>query len=154
MRNRCRLMALVVTLSLVGCAARTTGTTSTPSTPYGIASKLADDVALSINQGDALVDAWRVQGILTSADERNILGWSNLANTVNIQYIACIRAVHLQSAAGGFSGCAKSLSSGLGDPATLTALHISNPKSQGNVTQIAQDIVGLVTGAITALGGN
>jgi hypothetical protein len=151
------LLALALSAALLtGCAAQNPagGTTTPITTPYGIASRLADDVALSVNNGDALVDAWRVQGLLTATEERNILGWSNLVNVVNAQYIGCVRVAHTQSKVGGLSACAKSLASGIGDPATLDALHVTNPKSQANVTQMANAITGLVTAAITALGGN
>jgi hypothetical protein len=148
------VLALVLAVSMTGCAAQNPAGGTAPSTPYSIASRLADDVALSVNNGDALVDAWRVQGLLNATEERNILGWSNLVNVVNAQYIGCIRVAHTQTKVGGFSACAKSLASGIGDPATLAALKVSNPKSQANVTQIANSIVGAVNSAITALGAN
>jgi len=147
------VITLALALALTGCGAMNP-ITSKPHTPYGIASRLADDVALTVNQSDATIDAWRVQGLLDATEERNILGWSNLVNVVNAQFIACIRVVHIQSRANGYTVCAKSLAAGIGDPTELAALHVTNPKSQANVIAMANAIASLVTNAISALGGN
>jgi hypothetical protein len=151
-KRKLSAVIIVLALSLAGCAAMNPAT-GKPTAPYGIASRLADDIALTVSQSDATVDAWRVQGLLDQAEERNILGWSNLVNVVNAQFIGCIRIVHTQAKANGYTACAKSLAAGIGDPATLTALHVTNPKSQANVTAMANTIVSLVTNAITTLGG-
>lgn len=121
--------------------------------PYGTAAKLAQDVAVSVNQADATIDQFRVQGIVTNDEERNILGWLNSLNTLDGAYIGCVQKAHLQSIVGGFTGCANSLANSMGSPATLAALHVGNPTSQIKVTAVAQGIVTLVTVTITALGG-
>lgn len=121
--------------------------------PYGVAAKLAQDVAVSVNQSNIVIDDLRVQGTISADEERNILGYLSSLNTFDGQYISCVQVAHGQSLAGGFTKCAESLSSSIGDPATLTALHVSNPASQQKVTLVAQGIVTLVTTTITALGG-
>ena len=122
--------------------------------PYGIAAKLAQDVAVSVNQADVTVDSLRVQGTLTADEERSILGYLNSLNTLDGQYIGCVQAAHANTGTvGGFTACAQTLSTGIGNPTTLAALHVSNATSQAKVTAVAQAIVTLVTATITALGG-
>lgn len=121
--------------------------------PYGVAAKLAQDVAVSVNQADTTIDALRVQGTVSADEERNILGYLNTLNTLDGQYIACVQVAHGQSTAGGFTRCAQTLATGIGDPNTLAALHVSNASSQEKVRAVAQGIATLVTVTITALGG-
>lgn len=136
------LMALVLLSPLCGC-----------NDPYGTAAKLAQDVAVAVNQASATVDTFRMQGAVTDTEERSILGYLNSLNTVDGKYIACVQAAHGKSTAGGFTVCATTLKLAMGDPATLTALHINNAQKQQEVTAVANGIVTIVTTTITALGG-
>lgn len=139
-----KLLALVLPLALLmGC-----------NDPYGTAAKLAQDVAVSVNQADIVVDNLRIQGTLTPSEETNILGYLNSLNTLDAQYIACVQAAHGSSIAGGFTKCGQALAIGIGNPSTLPALHVTNPASQQTVIAAAQAIVTLVTVTITALGGH
>jgi hypothetical protein len=121
--------------------------------PYGVAAKLAQDVAISVNQADVTIDALRVQGTITADEERQILGYLSTLNTLDGQYIACVQVAHNSTIAGGFTKCAQVLAADMGDPSTLAALHVSNQASQAKVAAVANGIVTLVTVTITALGG-
>jgi hypothetical protein len=122
--------------------------------PYGIAAKLAQDVAVSVNQADVTVDTLRVQGTISANEEREILGYLNSINTLDGQYIGCVQAAHANTGTvGGFTACAQTLAKGLGNPATLAAIHVTNPASQQKITAIVQAVVTLVTATVTALGG-
>ena len=116
------IITLCLSLSLYGCT-----------DPYGVAAKLAQDVAVSVNQADSTIDSFRTQGSISADEERNILGYLNSLNTIDAQYIACVQVAHGQSFAGGFTKCAQTLASAMGDPTTLAALHISNSAKQTEV---------------------
>ena len=138
-------LALCLVLPFTGC-----------SDAYGTAAKLAQDVAVSINQANLTVDQLRTAGTITPAEESTVLGYLNSLNLLDGIYIGCVQKVHAAPTplAGGFTNCAQSLSSGIGNPATLAALHISNPTSQAKVTAVVQAVATLVTLTITSLGGN
>ena len=139
------LLAITLALSMAGYACND---------PYGVAAKLAQDVAVSVNQADVTVDQLRVQGTITADEERSILGYLNSINTLDGVYIGCVQQAHANTGTvGGFTACAQSLASGVGNPATLTAIHVSNPASQQKVTAIVQAVITLVTATVTALGG-
>lgn len=122
--------------------------------PYGTAAKLAQDVAVSVNQASLTVDQFRVAGTISVSEEDSILIYLNSLNAVDGVYIGCVQSAHLaQTGVGSFTNCANSLLSPMQNPATLIALHVSNPASQAKVTAIVQGIVTLVETTITALGG-
>ena len=122
--------------------------------PYGVAAKLAQDVAVSVNQADVTVDQLRVAGTISADEERSILGYLSSINTLDGQYIGCVQQAHANTGTiGGFTACAQSLATGLGNPATLTAIHVTHQASQAKVTAIVQAVVTLVTATVTALGG-
>lgn len=122
--------------------------------PYGIAAKLAQDVAVSVNQAGVTIDSFRVEGTISDTEERSILGYLNSLNTLDGAYIGCVQAAHAnKGTVGGFTSCAQTLATAMGNPAMLAALHVSNPASQAKVTAVAQGIVTLVETTITALGG-
>lgn len=136
-------MALFSLLPMVGCT-----------DPYGTAAKLAQDVAVSVNQADTTVDSFRVAGTISASEERSILGYLSSLNTLDGVYIGCVQAAHANTGTvGGFTSCAQTLATAMGNPATLTELHVSNPASQAKVTAVAQGIITLVETTITALGG-
>ena len=139
--------SLFVSLAIVLC------TSFSCNDPYGVAAKLAQDVAVSVNQADATVDQLRVAGAITPTEERSVLGYLNSVNTFDGQYIGCVQAAHGSTVAGGFTKCATTLLTSLGDPTTLTSLHIVNPQSQAKVTAIAQGISSIVSSVMLALGG-
>ena len=140
-----RRLALTLTLALAcaGC-----------NDPYGTAAKLAQDVAVSVNQASTLTDQLRSQGTLTPLEERQVLGYLGTLNTLDGQYIGCVQAAHTNTGTtGGFTACAQTLATGIGNPSTLPALHVVNPTSQQKVIAAAQAILTLVTVTVTALGG-
>jgi hypothetical protein len=122
--------------------------------PYGVAAKLAQDVAVSVNQADITIDQFRVAGSISVDEERTILGYLASLNTIDGTYISCVQAAHASATkVGGFTACASSLAAAMGNPATLAAIHVSNPESQAKVTAVVQGITTLVETTITALGG-
>lgn len=121
--------------------------------PYGTSAKLAQDVFVSVNQANTTVDNLQKQGIISPAEERNILDYTASVNTLDVVYLNCVVAAHTAGTAGGFTACAQTLAASMGNPSTLAALHISNAAHQGEVTAVAQGIVTLVTVTVTALGG-
>jgi len=122
--------------------------------PYGTAAKLAQDVAVSVNQADTTVDQFRIQGTITPIEERSIFGYLSSLNMLDGAYIGCVQAAHANTGTtGGFTACAQTLATGMGNPSTLAALHVSNPDSQAKITAIAQGIVTLVNTTVVALGG-
>jgi hypothetical protein len=138
-----KVLALLLFVSLTGCT-----------DPYGVAAKLAQDVAVSVNQADVTIDQFRVDGTVTNDEERTILGYLGSLNTLDGNYLACVQDAHASpTKVGGFTACAQSLASAMGNPATLAALHVSNPASQAKVTAVVQGITTLVETTITALGG-
>lgn len=121
---------------------------------YGTAAKLAQDVAIVVNQADVTIDNFRASGTVSASEERDILGYLNSLNTLNGTYIACVQAAHASTTkAGSFTGCAQSLVAAIGNPSTLQALHVSNQASQAKVTAVVQGIITLVETTISALGG-
>ncbi len=122
--------------------------------PYGVAAKVAQDVAVSVNQAAITVDQLRMQGAISVDEEKKILGYDASINTLDGQYVGCVQAAHNQTVAGGFTKCAQTLLAGMGDPTTLAALHVSNPQSQAKVIAIVSGIEAIVNTAIAALGGN
>jgi hypothetical protein len=138
-----KLLILPLLLALTGC-----------SDPYGTAAKLAQDVAVTVNQADVTVDQFRVAGTVSADEERAILGYLSSLNTLDGVYIGCVQAAHGNTGTvGGFTACAQNLASSVGNPATLAAIHVSNPDTQAKVTAIVQGIVTLVNTTITALNG-
>lgn len=138
-----KLLVLPLFLALAGC-----------SDPYGNAAKLAQDVAITVSQADVTVDQFRVAGTISADEERSILGYLSSLNTVDGVYIGCVQSAHANtSTVGGFTSCAKNLASSIGNPTTLTAIHVSNPDSQAKITAVVQGIVTLVDTTITALNG-
>lgn len=124
------------------------------SDPYGVAAKLAQDVAVSVNQADLTVDQLRVAGTISDTEERSILGYLSSLNTLDGVYIGCVQAAHANSkTTGGFTACAQTFATAMGNPDTLAALHVSNPNSQQTVTAVARAIVALVNATVAALGG-
>lgn len=117
------------------------------------AAQLAQDVAVSVNQADIAIDQLRLQGTIAPDEERNILGYLNTLNSLDTQYVACLKVAKGASIAGGFTGCAQTLATSMGNPANLVALHVKNADAQQKVTGVAQGIATLVTVTITALGG-
>jgi hypothetical protein len=143
MKVKVIVIIIMLAMAMTGC-----------SDPYGTAAKLAQDVAVSINQADITIDQFRVAGTVTTDEERLILGYLSSLNTLDGTYIACVQAAHISTTkVGGFTACANSLAQAMGDPTTLAALHVSNPASQAKVTAVVQGIVTLVETTITALGG-
>jgi hypothetical protein len=137
------LVALVLLSPLWGC-----------NDPYGTAAKLAQDVAVAVNQADTTVDTFRMQGTITDSEERSILGYLNSLNTLDGVYIGCVQAAHANTGTvGDFTACAQTLVQAMGQPSTLAALHVSTLAGQSKVTAIAQGIVTLAQTTITALGG-
>ena len=123
--------------------------------PYGIAAKLAQDIAVSVNQADVTVDQIRVQGAISANEERAILGYLSSINTLDGQYIGCVQQAHANTGTiGGFTACVQTLAKGIGDLATLAAIHVTNPASQAKVTAVVQAVVTLVTATVTALNGH
>lgn len=121
--------------------------------PYGIAAKLAQDVAVSDSQAVTLVDSLRVGGTLSPTEERSVVGWVSSLNTLNAQYISCVQVAHSSSLAGGFTKCATTFVSAMGDPRVQSALHISNVDSQQKVIAAVQAIETLINVTVTELGG-
>jgi len=121
---------------------------------YGTAAKLAQDVAVAVNQGSTVVDQLRVAGSISDQEERSIIGYLTSLNTLDGVYIGCVQAAHANTGTvGGFTACAQTLATAMGNPSTLAALHVSNAASQAKVTGVAQGIIALVQATITALGG-
>jgi hypothetical protein len=121
--------------------------------PYGVAAKLAQDVAVADNQAAVSVDQLRTQGTITPTEERAVLGYLTSINTLDGQYIGCVQVAHGSTVVGGFTKCVQALLVGIGDPTTLAALHVSNPASQAKLVAIVQAIDSLVNATSVALGG-
>lgn len=141
--KRIALAVVLMSLALVAAC----------SEPYRTAAKLAQDVAVTVNQGTQTVDQFRVAGQITPNEERSILLYLNSINVFNGQYIACVKSVHDQPVLGGLTKCVNALQSGIGDPATLAAFHVSNPASQVKVIAIGQGIAAIVNVVSVNLGG-
>jgi hypothetical protein len=140
------VLAIALSVSMVGMTACTDA--------YGTAAKLAQDVAVSVNQADTTIDSFRIAGTISDTEERQILGYLSSLNTLDGVYIGCVQSAHANTGTvGGFTACAQTLATAMGQPSTLAALHVSNPASQAKVTAVAQGIVTLVETTITALGG-
>jgi hypothetical protein len=120
---------------------------------YRICAKGTDDVAQAINQGITVTDQLRVSGLITPAEERDVLGYYSTANALNAQFQACVANAHAAgNAVNAFSACATTLLNGVKFPAFLTALHVVNPDAQAKVNTYANALQAAITGIIVALG--
>jgi hypothetical protein len=135
-------LAIILVLSLTACK-----------DPYGNAAKLYQDVSVTLGQASATIDQFRQQGTVTVSEEQIILGYLGTLNTINGTYGACVKVAHSNTTVGAFTACANTLNRSMSDPAMLTALHIVNPKAQGELQGVSKAITTLITTTITALGG-
>jgi hypothetical protein len=122
--------------------------------PYGACEKGGLAIANGITAGMKTTDQLRVQGLISTQEETNILGYLKFANDANGAFAACAQAAHSAgSVTGSYTSCAQTFSNALAAPSELALLHVTNPQSQQNVQVLANSVVTGVTGIITALGG-
>jgi hypothetical protein len=122
--------------------------------PYGACAKAGADIGAGIAQGMQTADALRQQGIITPAEESNVLGYLEFANTADKAFLICVSAAHAGgNKAGTFTACAQDFNTALNNPAQLTLIHVSNTAGSQTVSTIINGITTGVSAVITALGG-
>jgi len=119
--------------------------------PYGTAAKAANDTAIAIASAENAVAALQQGNTITATEAKNILGYLNAANSLDLQFTTCIGTLHLNKFAVGYLACAQAFLNGLRDPNELANLRVSNPASQQKVDLIVNAITVIVQGVVTAL---
>lgn len=134
---------LFLILFLIGCK-----------DPYGACVKASADIGTGIAQGMKTVDSLRVQGLITPAEESNVLDYLEFANGADKAFLTCAQTAHTSGTkAGSFTACATGFNTSLNNPTELALLHVSNSQGSQNVSIIVNGITTGVSAVATALGG-
>jgi hypothetical protein len=122
--------------------------------PYGACVKAGADIGAGIGQGMHAVDQIRQQGLISSAEESNVIGYLEFANKGNEAFTSCASTAHtLGNRAGSFTACANAFSMSLNNPAELALIKISNPAASQQISTIINGVTTGVSAVVTALGG-
>jgi len=137
------VLTLAALISLGGCK-----------DPYGAAVKAAADIGTGIAQGMKTVDSIRQQGLITPAEESNVLDYLEFANKADEAFQSCVDTAHTSgSKAGSFTACATAFNTSLNNPTELALLHVANTTASQNITTIINGITTGVNAIIAGLGG-
>lgn len=122
--------------------------------PYGACVKAGADIGAGIGQGMHTVDQIRQQGLISTAEESNVIGYLEFANKGNEAFLSCASTAHnLGNKAGSFTACANGFNVSLNSPAELAMIKISNPSASQQISTIINGVTTGVTAVVTALGG-
>lgn len=136
-------LALSCLLLLVGC-----------SDPYGACEKAAADIGTGIGGGMKTVDQLRVSGLISAAEETNVLGYLKFVNDANGAFGLCAQSAHTAgSKAGAYTACANVFQTTLANPAELALIKVGNPQAQQEVQTVVNGVNTGITAVMTALGG-
>lgn len=121
---------------------------------FGAAVKTSAAIGKGIAQAETDTDGLAKLGLITAAEEKNVLDYFNAANVLNGQFQSCLASV---KAADGKTtailSCVNLFASGLSDPKELALLHVENPRAQAKVqTFISVLQIGLNTLSINISG--
>lgn len=137
------LLALGLIFCLAGC-----------SDPYGACVKAGADIATGISGGAQTVVQLEASGLITQAEELNVLGYMKFANDADGAFLNCASAANTAgSKAGTFTACAQAFNTALANPTELALIHVSNPNAQTQITTISQSIATGISTLLTALAG-
>jgi hypothetical protein len=135
-------IAMLALLPLAGCK-----------DPYGACAKAGADIANAITQGMNTVDQAQQTGLISAAEEKNVVGYLEYANKADETFLACVAASHKNTAAGAFTACVQTFQTTLNSPAELELIHVVNPQAQATVTGITTTIAGALTALVSGLNG-
>lgn len=122
--------------------------------PYGACVKASADIGTGIAQGMKTVDSLRVQGLISVAEESNVLDYLEFANTADRAFLTCAQTAHTAgSKVGSFTACVTGFNSALNNQQELALLHISNTQGSQNVNIIVSGITTGIAAVAAALGG-
>ena len=135
--------ALAVLILLCGCK-----------DPYGASIKAAADIGTGIAQGMKTVDSLRQQGLISAAEESNVLDYMEFANKADEAFQSCADTAHTAgSKAGSFTACATGFNSALNNPTELALLHVGNAQASQNISVIVTGVTTAVNAIVAGLGG-
>jgi hypothetical protein len=136
---------LVVCLALCGCT----------QDPYGASAKLGQDIAVGIGGAMTTVDQMHSTGLITGAEESNILGYMQFANVADGAFLVCVGKAHAATtpAPGVFTACVNAFNSSLNIPSELALLKVANPSAQTQINSVVTPVAAAITTLLTFLGG-
>jgi hypothetical protein len=138
-----RLLLVSALFFLIGCK-----------NPYGACVKAGADIGVAIGQGMHTVDALRQQGIISPAEESNVLGYLEFANIADKAFLTCSETAHTSgNKAGSYTSCAATFNQTLNNPTQLALIHVSNASASQQVSTVVNGITAGVTAVSAALGG-
>jgi hypothetical protein len=134
---------VLLAVSLAGCK-----------DPYGASEKAAADIGTGIASGMKTVDQLRVDGLITVAEETQVLGFLKFANDANGAFGSCAQQAHNAGGKGGaFTACAQTFQAALSNPAELALIRVTNQNAQATIQSIVSGAVTGITTLISSLGG-
>ena len=138
-----RLLLVLPLLLIMGC-----------SDPYRACVKASADIGIGIGQGMHTVNDLRQSGVISSAEEANVLNYLEYANIGNKAFMSCSQMAHTSgSKVGTFTSCAQTFNSALNNPTSLALIKVSNAGASQEISTIVNGITTGVTAVVTALGG-
>ena len=143
MRRLSVLAVLAVCFTVAGCK-----------NPYQACLKASIDIGTGIAQGMKTVDGLRQQGVISPAEESNVLDYLEFANKADGAFLTCVDTAKTSgSKSGAFTACATAFNTALNNPTELALLHVNNTQASQNVTTIINGITTGVQAVIAGLGG-
>lgn len=122
--------------------------------PYGASVKAGATIATAITGANQTVVSLAAGGLITPAEEINVLGYLKFANDADGAFLTCASAAQTGgSKAGSFTACAQTFSTALTSPSELTLIKVANPNAQTQIQTISQSIATGVSTLLAALGG-
>ena len=132
-----------------------------PKDPYRVAVQLSANVAKAVHEGDTTIGGLATQKQLTLDEVKadfavlgKVDGFNGVylaeVNGVHTAYLACLAqaAPVTCTQVQGYVAAANKLIASTQDPSVLSALRVSNPKSQARVQAIGTTITGLMNSAL------
>ena len=142
-RNIALAVALLALIPLAGCK-----------DPYGACAKADADIAGSISTGFVTVTQLQQQGLLSPQEALNVASYLEFANRGAEAFGTCINAAHAAgSKSGAYTACATAFSTKLTAPSELALIKVNNPKTQQEVSGLANAVSAGIAALTTGLGG-
>jgi hypothetical protein len=130
-------------LALAGCA-----------DPYGACVKAGANIATSISGANQTVVTLETGGLISPAEEINVLGYLKFVNDTDGAFLACASAAHTAgNKPGTYTACAQTFSTSLANPQELALIKVSNPAAADQIQAVVTAVNAAVTAVTAALGG-
>jgi hypothetical protein len=121
---------------------------------YGACAKAGAGIATGVSGGMKTVDQLRVSGLITPAEETNVLGYLKFVNDGDGAFLSCAQAAKTAgSKAGSFTACAQAFTTTINNPQELALIHVGNPNAEAQISLIVNGVTTGINSVITALGG-